>query len=319
MYRTASLFVLGSFVVACSAKTTHFPRPGESLRADAFTIEPGGKGFNLAVGAHRLGAKVDGIFAIGEDLFAQLASEAFVQAGLDRAMLRRVAAPTGGGIGFTNVQGENCLAVYPGANLALSSDDVRAVASSILGADLVLAQFEVADEPILEAFTLARGAGRRTLLNPSPYRALDPGLLRATSILVLNRVEAGQAARGLGLSEAQESPEDLDQLASALLDSGPDLVVVTQGADGATAYERGKPPHHQPAFPITSVDPLGAGDAFTAALATGLQNGCPLADALLRATACGALVCQRIGVFHALPTEAELDRFLQGRGGSVLA
>ena len=137
MDQTAPLFVLGSFVVACSAKVDHLPQPGESLRASAFTVEAGGKGFNVAVGAHRLGAKVDGIFAIGNDFFSQLASSTFAQAGLSSTMLRRFEAPTGSGIGFTDAQGENCLAVHPGANLLLSAHEIRSVAPGVRGADFV--------------------------------------------------------------------------------------------------------------------------------------------------------------------------------------
>ncbi len=317
MHQTASLFVLGSFVVACSAKVIHLPRPGESLRADAFIVEPGGKGFNLALGAHRLGAKVDGIFAIGNDLFSQLALTAFAQAGLPPAMLRRIGLTTGSGIGFTDAQGENCLAVYPGANGLLSGEDIRSVAQSVQGADLVLAQFEVGDEPILEAFALAHRAGRRTLLNPSPYRAVDPRLLRTTSILVLNKVEAAHIARTFGLTA--EEGEGMEQLAYALLDCGPELVVITQGAEGATAYQRGELPLHRSAFSITSIDSLGAGDAFTAGLTASFLAGRSLNESLIRAAACGAIVCQRIGVFDALPTARELDEFLQAQHASVTA
>ena len=73
MSETASLFVLGSFVVACSAKVARLRKQDKSLRAEGFTGEAGGKGFNLALGAHRLGGRVDGLLAIGNDFFSQLA------------------------------------------------------------------------------------------------------------------------------------------------------------------------------------------------------------------------------------------------------
>src|SRR5579883_1227553 len=132
------IFVLGSFVAACSAKVKHLPKPGESLRAEAFTLEAGGKGLNLAVGARRLGVAVDGLLAVGSDLFAQLAEPALLRADLPVRMLRRYPGPTGSGIGFTDAAGENCLAVYPGANFALSAADVRAAADAISRATLVL-------------------------------------------------------------------------------------------------------------------------------------------------------------------------------------
>jgi ribokinase len=310
MDQTASLFVLGSFVVACSAKVSHLPQPGESLRAEAFTVEPGGKGFNLALGTRRLGAKVDGIFSIGTDLFSQLARSAFAQAELSPSMLRQANSKTGSGIGFTDARGENCLAVCPGANLLLSAQDIRSVEQAVRGAGLVLAQFEIRDEPILAAFALAREAGTLTLLNPSPYRPIDSRILENTSILVLNRVEAVQLAESFG-SGAEEALDGLDDTAAKLLEQGPELIVVTLGSEGAVAYRRGVPPLHQVAFTIDTVDTLGAGDAFTAGLAVGLLQRRPLSECLQRAAACGAIVCMGVGVFDILPSSEELDFFLE--------
>lgn len=318
MNRSASLFVLGSFVVACSAKVSRLPQPGESLSAEAFTAEAGGKGFNLAVGARRLGASVDGIFAIGTDLFSQLAEAAFAQAGLSSAMLRRIGPKTGSGIGFTDARGENCLAVYPGANALLTGRHIGLVRQALEEAGLVLAQFETGDEPILEGFALARRAGVPTLLNPSPYRPIDPLILEHTTILVLNQVEAVRMAEALGIQGLPMSPSSRDRLAAALMERGVEMVVVTLGANGAHAYGKGAAPVHRPSFAVEVVDTLGAGDAFTAGFAADLVDGCSVEESLRTGAACGAIVCGRLGVFDALPTRAELDAFLAARGDPVL-
>jgi ribokinase len=314
MDQSASLFVLGSFVVACSAKVARLPQPGESLRADAFTVEAGGKGFNLALGAHRLGARVDGIFAIGNDLFSQLGRAAFARTGLPPTMLRRVAAATGSGIGFTDERGENCLAVYLGANELLAAHHVLAVEQALRGARLVLAQFEIADAPILEAFTLARASGARTVLNPSPYRPVDPGILQRTSILVLNQVEAAHMAAALGHGAGDVLPSGLERLVATLLERGLETVVVTLGRHGAVAFQQDADPLRQPAFPVEAVDTLGAGDAFTAGLVSGLLEGFSLAKSMERGAACGAIVCRKVGVFDALPDIQELKLFLRDDG-----
>ncbi|WP_448204845.1 ribokinase [Azospirillum sp. sgz302134] len=309
MDENASLFVLGSFVIACSAKVARFPQPGESLCAEAFTLETGGKGFNLAVGARRLGVAVDGLLAVGDDVFGRLAEPALLEAGLPVGMIRRYRTTTGSGIGFTNADGENCLAVFPGANLLLSADDVRA-APGLTRAALVLAQLEIADAPIAEAFRLARAAGVPTLLNPSPFRRMAAGVLENTSLLVLNHVEAAQMAEAFGASPVDEAA----RLGARLLDHGPETVIVTLGALGAVACRAGAEPLHQPAFPVQAVDTLGAGDAFTAGLAASLLEGRPLPEALRRAAACGAMVTRGLGVLGVLPTAGELDRFLAEAG-----
>ncbi|OYD83792.1 ribokinase [Azospirillum brasilense] len=313
MDETASLFVLGSFVIACSAKVARFPQPGESLCAEAFTVETGGKGFNLALGAHRLGAAVDGLLAVGDDLFGQLAEPTLTEAGLPLDMIHRYRTTTGSGIGFTNANGENCLAVFSGANRLLSAEDVRA-AAGLRRASLVLAQFEIGDEPIIEAFTLAHRTNCPTLLNPSPFRIPDPRILDHTTLLVVNAVEATQMAGALGLAPGSTVTdilvEDATRLGAALVGGGIETVIVTLGARGAVACRSGVEPIHQPAFAVEPVDSLGAGDAFTAGLAASLLDGRPLPECLKRAAACGALVARRLGVFRALPTADELERFL---------
>lgn len=291
------IFVVGSFVVACSVKVARLPRAGESLDAQAFVSEPGGKGFNLALAARRLGAQLDGIFAIGDDPFAAVAVTAFAGAGLAEDMLVRRSGSTGAGVGFVDQAGENCLAVSLGTNRLLAAGDVDP--SRIDRADLVMATFESPDAPIAAAFARARSRGIRTLLNPSPSRPIDPGILADTTILVVNRVEAAD----LGFDMAVPGTAD------ALLQAGPEVVVVTLGEEGAVAFRREGPACHQAAFPVAVIDTIGAGDAFSAGFAVGLLEDRPLEEALARAAACGALTACRFGAFDAFPTKAELDRF----------
>jgi len=89
---------------------------------------------------------------------------------------------------------------------------------------------------------------------------------------------------------------------------GAKLVVVTDGADGATAYRGTRPPLRRPGRRVTVVDTIGAGDAFTAGLLTGLVRrhlhrnrqleGIPdgiLADIIDEAVLVSAITCEREG------------------------
>jgi ribokinase len=306
MFESVPVFVMGSFVAACSVKVARLPLPGESLAASAFVLEAGGKGFNLAFGTRRLGIRVDGLLAIGNDLFAGLAVSALRRAGLNPDMLVHFEGATGAGVGFIDAAGENCLAVYPGANAKLSGQDVRQAAPRIQAAKLLLAQFEIGDEPIECAFGLARQSGATTLLNPSPYREIAN-----TSILVVNRVEAGCLAAQYGLGA--ETAEAMTELAALLFSKGVEALVVTLGAEGALSWERQASLHCQPPFPVEAVDTLGAGDAFIAAFAAGVIDGHGLPECVRRGAAAGAHATTRLGVFDALPTSAELERRLATR------
>ncbi|MGU3362115.1 PfkB family carbohydrate kinase [Methylobacterium sp. M6A4_1b] len=306
------VFVVGSFVIACSVKVPRLPQAGESLGGSAFLAEPGGKGFNLALAAHRLGVAVDGLFAIGEDVFSPVVRSTFARVGFPADMLVPHAGTTGAGVAFVDPAGENCLAVCLGANLALSAEDVRAAAARLRGADLVAATFESPDAPIREAFALARARGIRTLLNPSPVRALDPAILADTAILVVNAVEA--AALGLGPPEAIAAAATATPAIAALLDGGLELLVVTLGAHGAIAFRPGEPPLRRAAFAAAAVDTVGAGDAFAGGLIAALLAEAPIEEALRQAAACGALATGQFGAFDAFPTAGALSAFLGGAG-----
>lgn len=319
MRSNVDVFVLGSFVAASAAKVERLPRPGESLTAHAFAQEPGGKGFNLAVACHRLGAKVDGILPVGDDLLSGLAVLALERAGLPDAMLRRLPGSTGAGIGFIDAQGENCLAVFPGANARLSADDTREKRAAIAKADITLAQFEVGDESIIAAFEIAREAGKRTLLNPSPFRKLDRRLLALTTIMVLNANEAANMASDFAgadrprfdiLAVTENELASIQTLAEAVMMMGPTIVVVTLGRGGAVLCRRESPPLYQPSYPVIAIDTLGAGDAFAAGLAVSLTEGQPPRKAMAFASACGAVLASAWGVFDVFPDRAGVDAFL---------
>lgn len=307
------IFTLASLVIACCARVQRLPEPGESLSADAFSIEAGGKGFNVVTALHRLGANVDGLIVIGNDFLGQFGEQAIRAEGLSTAMMQKVSAPTGCGVGFTDWQGENCIAVCPGANDALVPEMVEAARERIEQSGAIIAHFELRDAPIISAFGIARAAGARCFLNPSPYRAITPELLSLCDVLVVNRIEALHLARDLGLEEEAAAPVTRQWsalVAGRLFAEGPQALVITDGAQGAWALRNDGPAMQQPGFRVTAVDTVGAGDAFLAALVFVLVTTGDWALAMRRAAACGAIVAGQSGVSTALPRNDHLEAFL---------
>jgi ribokinase len=299
----ASVFIIGSLVVSCSARVTRCPEAGETLEATDFIMEAGGKGFNVALAAHRLGVPVNGLFAVGSDPAGQFMRQAFVDLGLDADMLLTIAAPTGAGVGLIQADGENRIAVYPGANAELSAAHVDAKAGPQLDASLVFAQFEAPDAPIATAFALARRRGIATMLNPSPYRSIPRHILAATDILVVNEQEA--AALGMDMFWTGSQAELARHLAAA----GVGTLVVTRGAQGAVAWRHGEA-FDQTAFPVAVVDSIGAGDAFNGAMIAALIEREEFAIALKWGCAAGALTASAVGVARALPDRAAIGSLI---------
>lgn len=75
---------------------------------------------------------------------------------------------------------------------------------------------------------------------------------------------------------------------------GVEAICVTRGAEGAIAWERGEIAR-VPSEPVMVEDTIGAGDAFTAALAVFTVRRLPLEERLRRATRLGSFVASRRG------------------------
>ena len=100
-------------------------------------------------------------------------------------------------------------------------------------------------------------------------------------------------------------------LADALRAKGPETLVVTLGEFGAVAVHSGRALVYQPAFPVSMVDALGAGDAFAAGFAVSLIERRPFDEALRRGAACGAFAVTKFGVYDAFPLLADVEAFTE--------
>lgn len=298
------VFVIGSYVVGVTVRVPRWLVPGETLLGDAFNFSEGGKGTNQAVAAKRQGVPVELLVAIGEDVFGQTARELLQREGLSTRWLRVLSeAKTGCGI-VTVVEGENQIALYPGANMALHPADVEAAAPAIAAAGVLLVQLEVPMECVLTGLRLGRKHGCRTILNPAPARPLPPEIFPLVDVLTPNSTEARIL---LGLPP--DDPTPATDLAGRLRALGTDCVVMTRGRDGALIADA----HGSrivPSVPVNAVDPTGAGDTFNGVLAASLTRGATLDEAVLRATRAGAMATRTFGTIAAIPTAEELNDFI---------
>ncbi|WP_446810459.1 PfkB family carbohydrate kinase [Methylomonas sp. 2BW1-5-20] len=303
------ILVLASYIRAHCLNVERLPVSGESLQAGGLITEHGGKGLNVGVAAHRLGADVAMLLPLGED--ADEAIELLLNEGLDNRLTLKLGPQSGFGVGFIGPDGENFLAVYPGANALLNSEHVEKSLAALPRLELIYAQFEIPESPVRTAFDIARRRGGiRTMLNPSPWHRPDPELLALTDILVVNETEA---ALLFGVSDSEirrdQCLNGLSVWARQIAWSG-ELLVVTLGEHGCVALT-GDTILHQPAWPVAAADATGAGDAFSAGLASALLQQLSVPEALRKACACGAWVAAHHGVLRSLPTQIEIDRFIE--------
>ena len=297
--------VVGSTNIDMCSRVPSLPAPGETVGGGSFMQAYGGKGANQAVAAKRLGAEVCFISALGDDRLGDELLEYFKAQGLDvSAMVRAEGLHTGIALIMIDPRGENCIAVNPGANAALTPAHIDAARESIASADVLVMQAEVPYETVKHAARIARASGTRVLYNPAPALRVDDEMLAMTDLLVVNR----------GESTAISGLDGLEESAEALCRRGAAAVVVTLGADGAYYRDGSGTTLRVPAYKVKSVDAVGAGDTFCGALAVKYAaTGRVDTDALMYATAAAALSVTREGAQPSIPTAAETIDFINRR------
>ena len=297
--------VVGSLMTDLVLRLPRLPLRGETLLADQAGQFLGGKGFNQAVAARRLGAEVALIGRVGDDAFGHAFLAALDREGIDRSGLSLDKEEgTGMAIPLVEPDGANTIVVAPRANRRITPSDIDRGRRFIEDAAVLLVQCEIAPEATLAAVRIARSAGRLVLLNPAPAPTALDDLLAEVDIVTPNEREA-EALLGLPvrtLADAERAAERLHQ-------PGGRVAVITLGEQGAMAASDGAV-IHSPTYAVKAVDTTAAGDAFSAALAVRLAEGAALPEALRWANAAGAHAVTIIGAQPSLPERAALERIL---------
>lgn len=298
----ARIVVVGSSNTDLVVRAATLPAAGETVLGTSFFRAAGGKGANQAVAAARLGAQVTLVARVGLDEFGQAALSTLRQEGIDtRFVIQDPEAPSGVALIVVSDEGENAIAVAPGANALLGPADVDRAAEEIEAADILLLQLETPMRTVARAVGRGREAGALVLLNPAPAAPVEAEVLRQVSVLTPNAGEAITLAGtgGSGTEAARIAARELQS-------TGAESVVVTLGAEGALLDE-GEVCTILPAPSVPAIDTTAAGDAFNGALAVALAEGAPLEAAVDFANRAAALSTTREGAQPSLPTRAEVD------------
>ncbi|MEM1079988.1 MAG: ribokinase [Pseudomonadota bacterium] len=280
------LAVVGSINLDMVAHVQAFPRDGETVSDAKLAHHPGGKGGNQALAASRLGAEVHMVACVGDEPNADRALAQLREAGIDLTHVRRLPDEnTGVAMILVDETGENQIVVAPGANARFEAHLLE-----IPEVQGVIAQLEV---PMKTLVTLAERHEGFFCLNAAPARPVDAAVLARTDLLVVNELEA--EAIGPRLADYRG------------------WLAVTYGAAGAELTREGSWVASSEAPRVETISSVGAGDAFTAALAVSLMEGLEPQRALERACVAGAIATTRHGA-QCGPTSDEIDNFMSRSG-----
>lgn len=290
--------VLGLCGHSVFLKTDHFHSPGETIIAQELYTEPGGKGFNQAVAAARLGAQVNFFTCVGNDeegrdCLSFLKKEGVVPYSQISSSQRTAYADI-----LSDKTGESRITVYQGASRQLAPQFIFDNESVLAQSDMLLLNNEYPEECNYVAIKIGEKYGIPIILNPAPAYKMDKNMLRKCFLLTPNISEAA-----VMLGESEENVENFPRMFKR---HGINTAVVTLGSQGALLIENGKSIKF-PSIPSDVKDTTGAGDTFNAALAVAIGRGMDLSGAVEYGINASALSVRKKYVMPGMPTKKELE------------
>ena len=280
--------VLGNAGMDFGLRLPRMPAPGESLVGFDAHRAPGGKGLNQAVTAARVGAAVRFLAPLGDDHEAAEIAASLQAEGFETLDLPRLAGATDWSMLLLTQDGENCVVSSGACADALDAAVAARFAAAVQPGEILLLQGNLSFEATRAACAACAG---QIMLNTAPLLWDVRPLLASCAIVVAN---AGEARAITGTEDA-----------TALLDAGAGIAIVTLGGDGCRVASADGA-WHGPAVPVDLMDSTGAGDAFCGTLAALFASAWPIAPAVAAAQRVAARTVERRGAFAAIPTAAEM-------------
>jgi 2-dehydro-3-deoxygluconokinase len=266
---------------------------GTLQTATRFVATHGGAESNACVSLARAGLRVAWVSRLGTDVAGQRIRSALADAGVDLTwVIDDPDRPTGlmlrdarGGLQYVRA-GSAASALHPSDLERVPIEQARAVLVTGITA-------MIGPDPRDAAIALLERSGGLRVVDPN----LRPGLWGSDRAreLVLPLIERCDVLVGgeeeLRLFADGEGPS----LATSCAALGPTEVVLTRGASGASALAPDGGWHEHPPERATERDPVGAGDAFTAAYLAARLDGGDVPSALKAGAVAGAYTASRVG------------------------
>jgi ribokinase len=308
-YGDGVVLSVGSINADVEMRVAQPPRLGLTHLGSDLLRTSGGKGANVAVLVARVGVGARLFGCVGDDDLARQALAGPRAAGVGLSAVRVTDGPTGFAVILVVPDGKKTIVLAPGANDAFSEQDSAVLVAAVHQAGergVLVADLEVAPEPIRAALVTARTARLPTVLDPSPPDRLPEDMLRLIDHITPNASEAGE------LTGVQvRSADDAALAAQRLRQRGPGTAYVKLRGGGCVVSSRDGIGTVCPPPGIQVVDTTGAGDAFAGALAAAVLRGRSPIEAAMSGVAAAACAVRGYGAQASYPTSAELAAMIE--------
>ena len=301
--RKPKIGVIGLGGQSAFLAANHFPAPGQTISCKGLFFEPGGKGYNQAIAAARMGVAVTFIGAVGNDDNGQICRKDLIKQGVNPCLVEKK-IPTAYAVITTDAKGENTVCVFPGAAKALTPEDLRCseVMAQLKQCSCLLLQNELTPNCLMEAIRIGRELKIPVIFNPAPAENVPLEALKESDWITPNYNEAKLLAGFSGEDMPSEAA-----LAERFREMGISRCVITMGSKGAAVID-GEKLTNIPAFTYAqAVDTTGAGDTFNGVLTAGLVSGWDVQQAAMYAAVAAGISVTRKGAAGSIPQKNEID------------
>jgi sulfofructose kinase len=294
------ILCIGIPVRDLSFRVQAVPARGSKELAGDFQEHAGGNALNAAIGIARLGGRAALCGPMGDvrETSSGYIFEQMAQENIDTThLLRMPGIVTPLSAVMIDPTGERTIVTFRDPALwkvrLPDADTLLADCSAIL-VESRCAEF------CTELCAEARRRGIAVIVDVDGAMSLREGLLTASSHLVFSSESLQETA---GLSDDGEALKKIARLT-------PSFLAGTRGPRGTIWLDEHGGLQETPAFPVHTVDTLGAGDVFHGAFALAITENQELRQALRFASAAAALKCTRFGGAFAAPQRTEVEELL---------
>ncbi|HJO51483.1 carbohydrate kinase [Sulfitobacter pontiacus] len=234
---------------------------------DGFVPHSGGAVFNTAIALGRLGARAGMLTGLSHDMFGDQLADALKASDVDTTHIIRSNRPSA--LAFVKLEDGQASYSFFDENSAgrmIRPEDMPALPSDVTA--LFFGGISLASDPSASAYAALldrQGGPRAVMIDPNirplfitdaeGYRRRMAAMIRQADIVKVSDED---------LNWLNPAPLTQAEKISAMLDTGPSVVIVTQGAEGAIATLADGTSIAVPAAKTNVVDTIGAGDTFNA-------------------------------------------------------
>jgi len=234
---------------------------------DGFVPHSGGAVFNTAIALGRLGARAGMLTGLSRDMFGDQLADALKASDVDTTHIIRSDRPST--LAFVKLEDGQASYSFFDENSAgrmIRAEDMPELTSDITA--LFFGGISLASDPSASAYAALldrQGGSRAVMIDPNirPLFITDADGYRRRMAAMISQADIVKVSDE-DLNWLNPAPLTQAEKISAMLDTGPSVVIVTQGAEGAIATLADGTSIAVPAAKTNVVDTIGAGDTFNA-------------------------------------------------------